>query len=867
MLWRCRLISRSCKSSFFRSYRIGTRNIQQQRCEPESASALLAGLKACASTEELDFGRKMHDHAIQSGMIADIYIASTLVDMYAKSGSMADARSVFEHISSPNVVSWTALMLGYAENGQAEESLDLFHRMEFTGCLPNSRAFVAAIKACSLLSAKEDGKLVDGKVVKVECLEKGLEIFSRAAKAGYDRDTFVENCAIDMFAKCGSLRMARQVFDKMVTRSVVSWNALMLGYAENGGGDLALELLDSMRAEGICEPNRVTILAALKACASLAAKEDGRLVEGEAVKMNALEKGMAVHSEALKIGCELDTFVGNSLVDMYASCGSILDARRAFDRTRWQTVVSWNSLLMGYVENGKAGLGLRLFELMQQEALCSPNRVTFLVALKACAWLAANEDATQLDGKAAKQGVLEKGSAIHSQAASYDYETDNFIASSLIDMYTNCGGLAQAQSVFDKLPVRCLVTWNALILGYVESGEAGSSLELFMRMREDGCTPDSVTFIAVLKACAGVAALEAGKFVCGEIYKAGVEKEHAVSTGIVDLFGKCGNVDEAEESFVSTDVRSTIAWTALLAGYSRQGNTRYAFQLFQAMQEENVLPDGITFLCLLTACSHAGLVERGRRYFEAMRSRYSIEPGIEHYHCMIDTLARTNKLSEALDMVKAMPYRKTPVAWMTLLGACKKWKNLEVGKLAFESLMELDDRDVAGYMLMGSIYGSLGMWEEQSKIETMRTSARVLRRQGQSWWTDPRGVVHRFSAGDTSHYPQGEEIKALLKKTMARIKKEAGYVAHLASVSHHNICDEAKEDALCGHSEKLALACALLNTRPGGTVRIIKNLRVCDDCHLVFCAVSAMEARRILCRDSSRFHVFGDGKCSCANFW
>ncbi|XP_024534155.1 pentatricopeptide repeat-containing protein At3g26782, mitochondrial-like [Selaginella moellendorffii] len=717
-----------------------------------------------------------------------------------------------------------------------------------------------------------------------------------------------------MYAKCGSMSDAQSVFAAMREDSVVAWTALMLGFVENGHGDLALELFDRMLRSS-CRPNARTFLAALKACVSLAIAralpggenfqgtenhlarrtvlDPERTIEGtihldigETVQAgdfsprtvldsshlrkstgelhHHLERAVKIHSLARSSGCDSDVFVANTLVDLYAKCGSLDRAQRVFHSIARPTVVSWTSLILGYVDVGDGATALELFERMKIQNTCQADAHCLVAALKACSLAAEKEeratDSTKLLG-------LEKTRSIHSDALARGYASNIFISSSLIDAYAKCGSMIEARAVFDSMPRHDVICWTSLLTGYAENDEPELCLQLFSCMRSHGCSPDARTFVAALTACSSLADLETGKRIQQELSSHGFQNDCFVANSLIDFYGKCGCLAQAEKVFhaMGSSRRSLVSWSSLIAGYSRQGDAQRVFDLFQAMKDAGVGVNGITFLSVLTACSHTGLVEHGRRYFEEMVTRHAIAPEIEHYHCMVDLLGRANHLDEALEMVTTvMPFKPTVVTWKTVLGACRKWKNAKLGRVAFENLVKLDPKQDSTYLLMSNLYGSLGMWDEQTSVLHLRSAAQTSKKPGLSWWTDDRGLVHAFKVGDKSH-PQIEAINSKLR-TLALQLKENGHVADLSSV-FHNISDVDKEDALCEHSERLAIACALVNTAPGTAIRVVKSLRFCDDCHSVIAGVSKLEQRQIVCRDSSRFHVFENGRCSCNNFW
>ncbi|XP_024519535.1 pentatricopeptide repeat-containing protein At4g39530-like isoform X2 [Selaginella moellendorffii] len=666
-----------------------------------NARTFLAAVKACSSLAGKEQGTLVNGKLVKvralekgsrvhSGAVMDAFVANSLVDMYAKCGSMENSRQVFDGMPAHSVVSWTSVMLGYAENGQGESALELFQRIvelddDFSSA--DASIFVAALKACTSLAAKESARQIDGILVKTSALERGIFVHARASKSGWDRDICVASTLVNMYAKCGSMDNACMVFNSMPRHDTVSWTAMMIGYGEHGDGELVLKLFEQMQAQE---------------------KEAGTLIDGKVVKVQSVEKGMAMHHQAKRHACDSNSFVSNSMINMYVKCGSMLDARIVFDRMLQPTVVSWNALMAGYVESGDLTLVLELFTGMQLKGFL-PDALTYVYVLKACIGLAEGERSLQLDGRRIKVESLEKSMALHSRAAASGLDTDMFVAGSLIDLYTSCGSMADARRVFDRLPLHDVVSWTALISGYAETGEGDVALELFRYMRDAGCSPDAQTFVAALQTCGSSVALASVKAIHADKLKGGLEDDEFLETSLVDAYGKCGRAVEAQQLFDALPRLDPPTWTSLIAGYSRQGDSKRVIEFFHAMQREGFQADEITFVCLLSACSHAGFVEKGKKYFELMLPRYRVRATLEHYVCMIDIYGRANELEAALEMLRNMPFEANAVAWRTLLAACAKWNNVVVAKVAFDALVELDQASAAAYSLMGNIYGSTGI--------------------------------------------------------------------------------------------------------------------------------------------------------------
>ncbi|XP_024515653.1 pentatricopeptide repeat-containing protein At1g11290, chloroplastic-like [Selaginella moellendorffii] len=691
-----------------------------------NARTLVPALMACASLAVthkwrkeacLERGAALHSLAVQLGFVSDVYVGSTLVDMYASCGRLDRAREVFEKMRQRDAVSWTTMIQGCIDNEEGEMALQLFRRMSSCedGVLPDGSTYVAVLTACAGLAAREVGFQCSyedpGKLVKLQSLQKGMEIHRQALKSGYSSDFFVASSLVVMYAKCGSMADARAIFDRLPHYDAVCWTALILGYAESDEAELALELFWCMQRELGCLPSSRTFVTALVACTGLAAKDQAQQIDGKLVKVSCLDKGMAIHCEAATFGWDCDVFVASSLVDVYGKCGSVLDARLTFDRMPRHDTVLWTAMIQACGENGEDEAAVELFHCMATRGLL-PNARTSVAVLSSIASLAARKEedcrgaaqALQVDRKIVGMDYLERVMSIHSRCRDVDFIMEN----TLIDAYSKCGSVMDARKVFDRMESHDVVSWNALILGLVDNGEAELATELFARMTQNESSPaaaDTRTFAAVLTACSSLAALETGKLVHARVCRLGVECEPYVSNCLVGLYSRCGSISDAEELFGSiSDRKNAVAWSALLAGYSSQGTCEKVFSLLEGMRKEGLQADGVALLGVLSVCSHAGLVEKGKDYFAAMLPKYGAVPELKHYHCMIDMLGRANLVSEAVAMVEAMPYRATAMTWTIVLAACHKWNNHAAGNAAFQALVKLEPENASAYLMMANIY-------------------------------------------------------------------------------------------------------------------------------------------------------------------
>eukprot|EP01018_Ginkgo_biloba_P003458 Gb_33545 [translate_table: standard] len=783
-----------------------------QRGIPVDADIYDHLLQACANKKALAEGKQVHTHILTNGFGQNVYISTKLVTMYSMCGNTVDARLVFDKLPKQNVFLWNAMIRAYTRNALSEEALTLYHQMQMSGVLPDNFTFSCVLKACARLSA----------------LQQGKEIHDHVIKSGLEHNVFVDSALVAMYAQCGRIECARQMFDKMSERDVVSWNSMIAGYAQNGRADEALKLFSEMQQDGV-KPNSVTMVGVLPACAQVA----------------ALQQGKEIHDYIIRNGLESDIVVGNALVDMYSKCGSIEDARLMFDKILIRDVVSWNAMIAGYAQNENAKEAFKLFREMQKNDT-KPNSISILSVLPACAHL----------------GTLQQGKEIHAHTIRIGVES-NVISGALVAMYAQCRKMESALPVFDKMLETDVVSWSALIMGYAQNGHANEALKLFYQMLCDGVKPNSFTMVSVLLACGHLAALRQGKEIHNYVIRNGIESDVIVGNALVDMYAKCGNMEIACHVFDKMSKRDVVSFNAMIAGYGMNGHGDDSFMIFNEMQEAGFKPDRITFIAVLSACSHAGLIAEGRQYFDCMSRNYNITPGVEHYACMVDLLGRAGCLYEAQNFIQQMPMEPNVRVWGALLGACKIHGNIKLGELAAKHLFQLEPESVGNYVLLSNIYAAAGRWKDVTKVRTMMKERGLKKMPGCSW-IEVDNKFHTFLAGDRLHL-QSVEIYAVLE-SLAIQMKEAGYVPATNFVLH-DVNEEEKESILCGHSERLAIAFGLLNTHPRTPIQITKNLRICGDCHHATKFISKIVGRGIIVRDANRFHHFKDGVCSCGDYW
>lgn len=542
-----------------------------------------------------------------------------------------------------------------------------------------------------------------------------------------------------------------------------------------------------------------------------------------------------------------------------------------------ETVI-WNFCMKAFAESDYPYDTIRLFCQLCEYGV-GLDAFTFSFLLKACTKMVSGG----LDGR-----------IIHGYIEKLGFRSNLFLENSLVHLYAVCGEIDDARLLFDKMSERDVVTWNimitqlvkrgnvdeafglfnrmpernvrswtSMIMGFVQCGKPKEAIDLFTKMEEEQLCPNEVTVVAVLAACADIGALDLGKRIHKFSSQSGFKRNIRICNTLIDMYIKCGCLEAARSVFEGMEKRTIVSWSAMIQGLAINGNGEEALNLFSKMIQSRIKPNAVTFIGLLHACSHMGMVNEGRKYFASMSRDYGIVPRIEHYGCMVDLLSRAGLLEEAREFIMNMPIKPNGVVWGALLGGCRVHKNLELAEEAIEHLLELDPLNDGYYVVLSNIYAEAKRWEDAARVRKLMRDKGVKKTPGSSSISID-GVVHEFVAGDDTH-PQSEAIKQKWEIILEEMRSK-GYVPN-TSVVLLDIEESEKVRFLFGHSEKLAVMFGLINTVNGTPIRIMKNLRVCEDCHAALKLISEIVDREIVVRDRSRFHCFRNGLCSCKDYW
>ncbi|KAG8637477.1 pentatricopeptide repeat-containing protein At4g21065 [Manihot esculenta] len=555
-----------------------------------------------------------------------------------------------------------------------------------------------------------------------------------------------------------------------------------------------------------------------------------------------------IHAFSIRHGvAPINPDMGKHLIYSIVSLSAPMTyAHSIFAQIQNPNVFTWNTMIRGYAESENPEPAIELYNRMHVNAT-EPDTHTYPFLLKAVS----------------KVVNVRVGEGIHSIVVRNGFESLVFVQNSLVHMYAACGHYENAYKLFELMPERDIIAWNTVINGFALNGKPIEALTLYKEMGLEGVEPDGFTVVSLLSACAELDALALGRRVHTYIVKVGLNENMHVNNALLDLYAKCGNIMEAQKVFGEMEERNVVSWTSLIVGLAVNGFGTEALEHFGEMEKQQFVPSEITYVGVLYACSHCGMVNEGFNYFKRMKEKYGIVPRMEHYGCMVDLLGRAGLVKEAYEYIQNMPLQPNAVVWRTLLGACTIHGHLALGEVARVQLLQLEPKHCGDYVLISNLYASEQRWSDVHNVRKTMLTQGVRKAPGHSL-VELGNCVHEFVMGDRTH-PQSEAIYAMLVEISKKLKLE-GYVPHTSNVLA-DIEEEEKANALFYHSEKIAIAFMLINTPSGTPIRVVKNLRVCADCHLAIKLISKVFNREIVVRDRSRFHHFRDGACSCKDYW
>ncbi|GAA0152400.1 hypothetical protein LIER_10891 [Lithospermum erythrorhizon] len=777
-------------------------------------------------------------------------------------------------------------------------------------CRPHNKSSYSMAKmvhAHMIISGFKPPNYIINRIVDVYCkscnIKYAREVFDKIPKP----DIFSRTSILSAYSGAGELKLAKKVFEEIPfgLRDTVSFNAMITACSHNDDGHGGLEVFREMRRDGFC-PDEFTYTSVLG---------------GLGVVADCMEHCDQVHCLVLKSGTRLITSVANALVSVYVKCASspkvssglvMAAARKLFEEMPLKDELTWTTIITGYVRNDNLEAAREVFNTMEEKLVVAWNAMisgytqkgllseAFELFRKMNSLGVKHDEFTYTSvlGASADAALFLHGKQVHAYILRTGVKTQSefsaSITNALVTLYWKCGKIGEARKIFDRGMDKDIVTWNALLSAYVSAGRieeakvliyqmpsknyltwtviisalaqngyGEDSLNLFNEMRSSGFQPCDYTFAGAITASAGLAALEQGRQLHSLLIRLGFGSSISAGNALITMYARCGVVDAAHCLFDTMPSLDSISWNAMIAALGQHGHGVQALQLFEEMLKQDIEPDRITFLTILSACSHSGLVEQGRQYFDEMAEKYGITPGEDHYARLIDLLCRAGKFTEVKQVIKSLPFEPGWLVYESLLAGCRLHGNIDLGVEAAEKLFHLIPQHDGTYMLLANMFATAGRYGDVAKVRLLMRERGVKKEPGCSW-IEVENRVHVFLVDDAVH-PDIIVIYNYLRELMQKIKA-AGYIPDTKFVLH-DMESEHKEYALSMHSEKLAVVYGLLKLPRGATIRVFKNLRICGDCHNAIKFMSKVEARDIIVRDGKRFHHFKDGECSCGNYW
>ncbi|ONK76697.1 uncharacterized protein A4U43_C03F31180 [Asparagus officinalis] len=694
-------------------------------------------LKLCSLLEDNEMGMQIHGVIVKMGLDVDVVAGSAVVDMYAKCKNLSSSLYFFCEMPERNWISWSAAIGGCIQNEQFCKGLQLFNEMQREGIGVSQSSYASIFRSCAGLS----------------CARTGGQYHCHSLKNNYDLDIVVGTAILDMYAKSGGLDDAMKVFQYLPTRSLQTWNAVIVGFVRNGQGLEAMELFRAMQRSGV-GVDGISLSGVFSACA----EAKGYL------------QGLQAHSLAIKSTLSSDICVANAILDMYGKCRAIDEAYSVFEEMNRRDIVSWNAIIAAFEQNEKYEETLLHFDHMLRCGM-DPDDFTYGSVLKACAGLQSRDYGEKIHDKIIKSGL----------------GLDPFIGSALIDMYCKCGMMEEAQKLHSRIEEQTLVSWNAIISGFSLQKQSEVAQNLFSKMIDMGLKPDNFTYATVLDTCANLAMVGLGKQMHAQIIKQKLKDDIFISSSLVDMYAKCGHLPDSLLIFEKMLERDFVSWNALICGYAHHGLGSEAIKMFEQMQLENIKPNQATFISVLRACAHVGLVDEGIHYFDLMTKYYTLEPQIEHYSCMVDIIGRAKGIHEALELINSMPFEPDDVIWRTLLNVCKIHGNVEMAEVAVANILRLDPQDSSSYIHLSNIYAEVGRWGDVSKLRRIMKESRMKKEPGCSW-IEVMSDMHTFLVGDKAHR-KCREIYEMLDYLIGEMKW-TGYEPDIEL-----FCDDGEEES------------------------------------------------------------------------
>lgn len=644
--------------------------------------AIISLLIMCQTVEE---GRQMHAYLVKSGYTSYLSVSNSLLSFYVRCNKINDAGLFFLDMPLHDLISWTSLMTGHIHNHQFKVALELFSAIRKTELALDHYMIATMINASA--------GLYD--------LAQGKQFHSLALKVGINSFEFITTSLMYMYAKCGSFEASSMIFSLSAQpHSLVSVNILLYGYLWNLQHDKVLEVFIEEVKTGMA-PDEFTFSIVLGAC----------------VELRFMEFGCQIHACITKTGYEhFDAVIGNAITNLHIKCGNLDGACKSFDNIICKDPNSYSSLMAGFVQNKDSIKALKLFHQMERSGL-RPNSASCSLVLRTCTDVAA----------------VCLGEQVHAFVYKVGFISDVCVANAIICMYAKSSHLHEARKAFDEIIIQGDVPCKALITGYSQFGNRDGAFKAFDLMKEGKVCLDYHSYVGLLSVCAGWAALSHGMCVHAHVVQIGLDFDVSVGNALVGMYAKCGSIKDSWKVFQNMEIKNVISWNAMVSGYAQHGLANKALDIFEEMRRQGLIPDHVTYLAVLSACGHVGLVDEGFVQFKTMTENHGMMVGEAHYACMVDILSRAGRLYEAHWLIVNMPMKPSGLIWRTLLAACSSHGNVELGMRVACNVLGNGEDDSALLVLLSNIYAMGGRWMDVECVRKLMAGKGMRKEPGCSW--------------------------------------------------------------------------------------------------------------------------------------
>ncbi|CAH9097074.1 unnamed protein product [Cuscuta europaea] len=648
-------------------------------------SSLSQVIRSCTKKNSIVSGKAAHARLIISGSKPDVHTNNHLLTMYLTFHEIEIAHKLLDQMPERSIVTWTTFISAYSHIGMPEKALGCFRKMVLEdGFAPNHYTYVGVLSACSSLGAARTGK----------------EIHARIFRADKLFNSFVSNCLVNFYGKCGLLKSARFVFDAILEPNTVTWASLLSCHCQCGEYEEGLRIFLKALREGVLV-NEFICGSALVACAA----------------MECLWLGIEIHCLIVKCGVKMDQYIITGLVNFYVKCGQLGLARKAFNTEGAPDLHAWTALIGGFVHLGKSREAVDLFCSLLSSGM-KPSERTYASVL----------------GTFAVTEESQAGKQLHSSIIKYGFNSFTFVCNALVDFYSKNNLIDESLKIFQEMTEYDIVTWNTFLAGYIRSGHYDQAIKILQKMLfEVGLIPNLHTYSSILSICGELPAVEWGKQVHCRSLKPRFDSNVVVGSALIDMYAKCGRLDDARKVFDILPCKNLVSWNTMLVGYAHHGFGLEALEVYSLMQENGVNPNDITFIGVLCACGHGGLLEEGLDHFNSMRTKYGITPRTEHLACMVNLFARKGHIRRAYDFIMNFSGKPDKVVWRCLLSGCFTNNDYILGSSAAKEILKIDPNDASAHIMLSNIYARLNMWDEAAEMRKIMKKKELKKETGYSW--------------------------------------------------------------------------------------------------------------------------------------